>query len=272
MTWLRGLALGAAICGLPYVVYAAEFPPWDFTMIALALAAGGLGIACPADKWLSGVSVGAGILVPIVATIVLDYQRDPTSHNLAPFEILLGLVVGMPPALIGALLGGLTRRVNFRRSLIGGTIAALGLTVAAGHASAMLARTAASESDAKARIKSLIAAQNRYRSANPTRGFACDLNQLGVSFDAPAQRHAPPRQVAGEYGAVTQALKGDYAFRMNCGNEPTPKRSFALFAIPKEREGPGRWVYCAEADGRLRMIKRRSSNHCLTEGRLVLDE
>jgi len=157
-------------------------------------------------------------------------------------------------------------------SLIGGTIAALGLTVAAVHASVMLARTAASESDAKARIKSLIAAQNRYRSASPTRGFACDLNELGVSFDAPAQRHAPPRRVAGVHGAVTQALAGDYAFTMNCSNEPTPKRSFALFAIPKRREGPGRWVYCAEADGRLRMIKRRSSNLCLTEGRLVLDE
>src|SRR5688572_2313788 len=167
MMFLTGLALGAAICGLPYVVYAAEFPPLVITMIALALAAAGLAVARPADRWLAGAGVGAGIVVPIVVTIVLDYQRDPTSHNLAPFEILIGLAVGMPPALLGALLGGLTGRVKFRRSPVGGTIAALGLAVAAVHAPVMLARTRASESGALTRIRSLRDAQARFRSANP---------------------------------------------------------------------------------------------------------
>lgn len=185
MRFLVGIALGAAICGLPYLVYAAEFPPWRITMIALALAAGGLAVVRPTDKWLSGVGVGVGILVPMIATIAVDYRRDPTSHNLLPFEILIGLAVGMPPALLGALLGGLTRRVSFRRSLVGGTVAALGLAVAVVHAPVILARTIASESDALAKIKLLMAAQDRVRSANPTRGFSCDLNALGERFDAP---------------------------------------------------------------------------------------
>jgi hypothetical protein len=119
MMFLAGLVLGAAICSLPYVVYAAEFPPLLITTIALALAAAGLAVARPADRWLSSAGVGVGIVVPIIVTIVLDLRRDPTSHNLAPFEILIGLAAGMPPALVGALVGGLMNRGGLRRPLVG---------------------------------------------------------------------------------------------------------------------------------------------------------
>jgi hypothetical protein len=240
-------------------------------MTALTLAAGGLAVARPIEKWRSGAGVGAGILVPIIATIVVDTRRDPTSHNLLPFEILIGLVVGMPPALLGALLGGLTRRVSFRRSLVGGTIAALGLAVAAVHAPVVLARTVAAESDAVAKIRLLMAAHDRLGSANPTTGFSCDLNALGERFDAPVRRlRSGSRPVAGEYGAGTYAPAGDYDFSLQCGNEPKPIRSYLLMAAPRQ-EGLGRWVYCAEAEGRLLKAKRHRNNFCRKEGLPVAD-
>ena len=270
MVFLGGLVLGAAICGLPYLVYAAEFPPWRITMIALALTSCGLAVVRPADKWLSGAGVGAGIVVPIIVTILLDYQRDPTSHNLAPFEILFGLAVGMPPAMLGALLGGLAGRISFRRPVIGATIAALGLAVAAAHAPAMLARTVASESGALAKIKSLMAAQDRFRSANPTQGFSCDLNELGERFDAVARPSAPSRPVAGVYDTGMYAPAGDYDFSVYCVNELEPRTSFALFAMSRQK-GLGRWVYCVEADGRLRMTDRHRYNSCFNEGLPVPD-
>jgi hypothetical protein len=53
---------------------------------------------------------------------------------------------------------------------------------------------------------------------------------------------------------------------MYCKNgEPNPKVSFALFATPKQA-GFGRWVYCAEADGHIRVAKRHRDNYCLSEG------
>jgi hypothetical protein len=262
-----GLALGAAICGLPYLVYAAEFPPRNITMIALALASGGLAIARPTDKWRSGVGVGAGVLVPMITDIVLDIRRDPTSHNLLPFELLIGLALSMPPALLGALLGGLSKRLGSSRSLVGGTMTALGLAVAAGHAPLVLARTVASESAALAKMRLLLAAQDRFRSGNPIRGFSCDFNELGEPLDAPARRIAArSRRVPGAYGGGTYAPMGDYNFSVQCGYELRPVTSYLLMAAPRQG-GLGRWVYCAEADGRLLAAKRHRNNFCRKEGR-----
>ena len=49
MVFFAALMVGATICGLPYLVYGAEFPPWQVTMLALALASGGLAVMRPAD-------------------------------------------------------------------------------------------------------------------------------------------------------------------------------------------------------------------------------
>ena len=261
MFW-AGLALGAAICGLPYLVYGATtFPPVAVTLIALALASSGLAVARPSDKWRVGAGVGAGILVPIVALIVVDTQVDPTSHNLAGIEVLIGLALGMPPALLGAVLGGFTRRIVFPRIPIGGSIAALGLVIAAVSATIMLSQAIASESQAVAKMKSLMAAQNRFRAANPSQGFTCDLNALGETFDAPAKR----RRAGSGYVEQMDALTPDYGFTLRCKAESQPRTTFALDAVPTQ-QGLGRWGYCTEADGRLRAAKRNRKYRCLDEG------
>jgi hypothetical protein len=237
----------------------------------LALAAAGLAIVRPRDKWQTGAGVGAGILVPMIATIVVDYQRDPTSHNLLPLELAIGLALGMPPALLGALLGGLTARVRFIGWPVGGVIAAVGLMVAAVHAPIVLARTVASESDAVARIRSLVAAQDRFRSASPALGFSCDLNKLGEGYAGPVRRLAPARrQVEGPYDSGTVAPAGHYDFALQCGRERRPMIAYLLMAAPRQG-AVGRWIYCAEADGRILRARRHRNNFCLKEGVPVVD-
>jgi hypothetical protein len=50
-----------------------------------------------------------GLAVPAVAMarIVVEVMQDKTSHNLWPFEIVIATGIGIPVALVGALLGRL---------------------------------------------------------------------------------------------------------------------------------------------------------------------
>jgi hypothetical protein len=61
--------------------------------------------------------VGAAVLpAAVFARVVYDGLRDPTSHNLWPFEIAIAIGVGLPAALAGAVLGWLVLRATGRRS------------------------------------------------------------------------------------------------------------------------------------------------------------
>lgn len=73
------------------------------------------------DAWLTrrplsrSLWLGAAVLpAAVFARVVHDVTRDPTSHNLWPFELAIAIGVGFPAALAGALLGWgvlrLTRR------------------------------------------------------------------------------------------------------------------------------------------------------------------
>lgn len=85
-----------------------------------------------------------------------------------------------------------------------------------------------------------------------------------------ARRSAPSRPVAGRYDIGIYAPAGDYDFWLYCTNDLEPKTSFALLAMSRQK-GLGRWVYCAEADGRLRMTGRHRYNFCFNEGLPVPD-
>ena len=53
----------------------------------------------------------AGVAVPcaVAARVIVEGIKDPTSHNLWPFEIVLAFGVGLIAAAVGALLGSWQR-------------------------------------------------------------------------------------------------------------------------------------------------------------------
>ena len=71
-------------------------------VIALMLRAFGVGRFLTI-WWLIAATVPAAVM----ARVVVETSRDPTSHNLWPLEILIALAVGLVCALIGTGLGSL---------------------------------------------------------------------------------------------------------------------------------------------------------------------
>ena len=70
----------------------------------LAAAAGAIGKA----RLLAVIlTVGAAVPAPILARITVDTAKDPTSHNLWPFEFIIAAVIGKLCSTAGALAGSL---------------------------------------------------------------------------------------------------------------------------------------------------------------------
>ena len=52
-------------------------------------------------------AVGAAVPAPILTRIAVDTAKDPTSHNLWPFEFIIAAVIGVLCSSAGALVGSL---------------------------------------------------------------------------------------------------------------------------------------------------------------------
>ena len=59
-------------------------------------------------------AVGAAVPAPILARIAVDTVKDPTSHNLWPFEFIIAAVLGIICSSAGALIGSLPSLLSHR--------------------------------------------------------------------------------------------------------------------------------------------------------------
>lgn len=64
-----------------------------------------------ARAWLACAAI---VPAAVAARIVVETARDPTSHNLWPFEIVIAAALGLAVALAGAVVGGLLRHAVAR--------------------------------------------------------------------------------------------------------------------------------------------------------------
>ena len=55
-----------------------------------------------------------GITLALVVKILIDWQFDPTSHNLFPFEIVINFIAVSVGALVGIICGYVYRRIRKR--------------------------------------------------------------------------------------------------------------------------------------------------------------
>lgn len=268
---LIGVALGTLVCGLPYLFYDAASPPITVTSVALATAAAGLALFRPGVRWQIGAGVGVGLLIVFVAQIIVDTNRDPTSHNLWPFEIPIALVIGLPPAILGVLLGNFLRR-NVPWPQLGGIVL---VTLAVGGAAVSATATASDivrvEALASKKVVALIVAQHAFRAAHPLRGYTCDLGELGVPFSGPITNTSVSYRLDGVvYRGGTAAVEGEYRYSLRCAGKPDPQELFVLTAFRAQPYGSRPLdFFCAGPDGAIRSIKSARMYFCFAEGRIV---
>jgi len=60
--------------------------------------------------------VGASVPAAVFARVIVDGLKDPSSHNLWPFEVIIALLMGFLCALAGAVAGSLVSTLVARRA------------------------------------------------------------------------------------------------------------------------------------------------------------
>ena len=55
--------------------------------------------------------LAAAVPAAVMARVVVDTTRDPTSHNLWPFELVIAFLVGLTGTVPGTLIGSVFRRM-----------------------------------------------------------------------------------------------------------------------------------------------------------------
>lgn len=56
-------------------------------------------------------SVASGFVLAVLGRVAVETSRDPTSHNLWPFEVIIAAGIGLAGGLLGVLAARLVQRV-----------------------------------------------------------------------------------------------------------------------------------------------------------------
>jgi hypothetical protein len=118
--WLAAAFItGFFVIGVPYwqMPYAKVSLPSALYGPGL-LAIGGLAAAARAlgqtRLFTVILAVGAAVPAPILARIIVETEHDQTSHNLWPFEVIIGVVIGVLCSSMGALIGSVIARLSHK--------------------------------------------------------------------------------------------------------------------------------------------------------------
>ena len=112
--WCIGVLLGLASGGLPLVgaqLSGPQVDPFDYGISYLAWVGGSFGAALglayllPAQRWLWSLSIFLGFFSAMVLEIIVDSNTGRVSHNLWPLTLACAVLIGAPPAFIGAYFG-----------------------------------------------------------------------------------------------------------------------------------------------------------------------
>ncbi len=97
------LAAGAVYWPVPYGEIDFFGTRFLTTWGIIAVVAGFLGVQLLKQSTKhSTLLVTTGFVLSALLRIIVDGISDPTSHNLAPFELLIVVVIALPPSFVGA--------------------------------------------------------------------------------------------------------------------------------------------------------------------------
>jgi hypothetical protein len=114
--WIAAFITGMVAVGVPYwqVPYRQVALPNTLMgpgLIAVVLAATALRASGAARVRHAVMVAGAAVPAAVLARVIVETMKDPTSHNLWPLEVIMAMVVGFPCAIAGALAGAVTGRL-----------------------------------------------------------------------------------------------------------------------------------------------------------------
>lgn len=104
------LAIGIPYWPIPYGQVSLPSSIQTYQLVIVAVAACLVRVAGGVKTTTAVFAVAAAVPGAILARVIVEVARDPTSHNLWPFELLIGLVLGLLAAAAGALAGALLLR------------------------------------------------------------------------------------------------------------------------------------------------------------------
>lgn len=105
------LAVGIPYWPIPYSNLNLPDAVLEPGLVVVAISALLLRIYGVAALWRVIWMVGGSVALAVMARVVVDGVRDPTSHNLWPFEIIIALVIGFACSASGAITGSLIARL-----------------------------------------------------------------------------------------------------------------------------------------------------------------
>lgn len=106
------LAVGIPYWALPPDRLALPRDVQGLGLLIGAMLAAGACLFGRAPAWAAGLAVAAAVPCAVMLRVIADVARDPTTHNLWPFELVLAAGPGLVAGLGGALVGALARRLR----------------------------------------------------------------------------------------------------------------------------------------------------------------
>jgi len=120
----------------------------------------------------------------------------------------------------------------------------------------------ANETSAIASLKEITAQESEYNSDFPTRGFACNLAQLGGKPEAGAPTPDAAQLIADD---LATGHKSGYAFSIVCGGKTTINNqdhfnSYVVTAVPNSVGHSGDHGFCTDQNGLIRFDRKGGTN------------
>jgi hypothetical protein len=118
-----GFSVSALAVGVPYLLIpyrelnlpSALYGPELCVLVATAALTRGCGAT---TFWKNVAIIGAAVPAIILLRVAVETAADPTSHNLWPFEVIIGSIVSALCAFIGTLMGWIISKLRSRHGAI----------------------------------------------------------------------------------------------------------------------------------------------------------
>jgi hypothetical protein len=115
VVWIASfLAVGVPYWPIPY--RSVNLPDSLMTpaLLVVVMAVLAVGVSRRAGVWRQALLIGGAVPAAVLARVTWDVMKDPTSHNLWPFEAVIAAVLGFSCALAGGLLAIVVTKVAGR--------------------------------------------------------------------------------------------------------------------------------------------------------------